>query len=136
MLLELRQSISLSSLMTDISELHQREICDLQSSSQAVYICRNFKMADVASASAGLVQALKGNDAENLLTAIQAGLIFQDKPGDDRQRLRGKFYFGHPKVPFPAGAGSWQCSNEAAPRTASPGLSAVKTPCRHHESAR
>ena len=50
-------------------------------------------MADVASASAGLVQALKGNDAENLLTAIQAGLIFQDKPGDDRQRLRGKFYF-------------------------------------------
>lgn len=53
-------------------------------------LCRSWDMVDVASASAGLVQALKGNDTDNLLAAIQAGLVFQDKPGDDRQRLRGK----------------------------------------------
>ena len=44
-------------------------------------------MVDVASAN--LVQALKGNDAETLLAAIDLGAVFQDKPGDDRQRLRG-----------------------------------------------
>jgi len=46
-------------------------------------------MPDLAAASAGLIAALKGNDQESIAAAIEAAVSFDEKPGDDRQRLRG-----------------------------------------------
>ena len=46
-------------------------------------------MPDLSAASAGLVAALKGNDQESIAAAIEAAASFDEKPGDDRQRLRG-----------------------------------------------
>ena len=47
-------------------------------------------MPDLAAASAGLIAALKGNDQESIAAAIEAAASFDEKPGDDRQRLRGR----------------------------------------------
>jgi hypothetical protein len=47
------------------------------------------RMPDLAAASAGLIAALKGNDQETIAAAIEAAVSFDEKPGDDRQRLRG-----------------------------------------------
>lgn len=47
-------------------------------------------MPDLAAASAGLIAALKGADQDALRSAIEAGNIFVETPGDDRQRLRGQ----------------------------------------------
>ena len=47
-------------------------------------------MPNNADASKGLIAALKGNDQETLVAAIQAASGFDNTPGDDRQRLRGE----------------------------------------------
>ena len=48
-------------------------------------------MSDLEEASKGLIAALKGNDQETLAAAIEAASGFDSTPGDDRQRLRGRF---------------------------------------------
>ena len=55
----------------------------------SIAACSTLKMANGAAASAGLIAALKGSDQEALTSAITAAQLFDETPGDDRQRLRG-----------------------------------------------